>query len=104
MDIFTVTGLTLTDGSILDSGAILKFSTEFPIGVDGYRFEIQPYRSREIFEAGYKPVEIMDFMTTGEIFVPNMSDINMIGLYHTVNNFINSQYDDIVSEVVIYQD
>lgn len=102
IDIITLTGLTLADGSILDAGAVMKFTTEFPIGLDGYRFDISPYRSIEIYKAGYKPVEIMDFNIAGEILVDNMVDVNIMGIYHSVNNFINSQYPNAVSEVVIY--
>lgn len=103
MDIFTLTGLTLTDGSILDIGAVLKISTEFPIGFDGFRFNISPYRSLEIFKAGYTPVEIMNFTEVGEYDLGNdFSSVNMEMVYNLVADFVNAQYPSDVCEVVVY--
>lgn len=104
IDIFTTTGLTLSDGSILDAGAVIKFSTEFPIGFDGYRFDIEPYRSLEIYKAGYRPVEIVGLETRGEIQLSDMSTVNMVEIYNGVNNYINAQFPYLVTEVVIYQE
>lgn len=105
VDIFTITGLTLTDGSILDTGAVLKIATEFPIGFDGFRFTIDPYRSLGIFKAGYAPVQIMDFIESGEFDLGNdFGSVNMIIVYNLVAQFINDQYDNDVCEVVVYEE
>ena len=105
VDIFTITGLTLTDGSILDAGAVLKISTEFPIGFNGFRFDISPYRSLAIFKAGYAPVEIIDFIANGEYDLGNdFGSVDMMTVYNLVADFINGQYPSDVCEVVVYDE
>jgi hypothetical protein len=105
VDIFTITGLTLTDGSILDTGAVLKLATEFPIGFNGFMFDILPYRSLAIFKAGYRPVEIMNFDNSGQYDLgTEFGSVDMMTVYSLVADFINGQYDSDVCEVVVYDE
>jgi hypothetical protein len=104
IDIITISAITLADGSTLEAGGAMKFSTEFPIGFNGFRFTIQPYRSLEIFKAGYKPVEVLNFLYRGQFEIQDMSTIDMFAIYHLVNGFINAQFPEHISEVVVYQE
>ena len=106
IDIFTVTGLTLVDDTTLEAGAVLKISVEFPITFKGFRFDIEPYTTLENYKNGDPPVEFKNFIARGENYLGDRyMDINIIGLYHLINNFINEQYNyETVSEVITYEE
>jgi hypothetical protein len=102
IDIITLTGLTAVDGSILDTGAIIKFETEFPIGFAGFHARIKAYRNRAIFEAGYDGIylhgikdELIEDMGV-EFF-----NLTPTLLYTKVAEYINNHYEAIVCEVEI---
>ena len=56
IDIITLSAFTATDGSIIASGATVKFSTEFIAGNTIIKIKPIMYRNRELFDAGYKNV------------------------------------------------
>ena len=62
IDIITLTGFTATDGSIIASGATVKFGSEFMVGNTTIRVKPVVFRNRELFEAGYKNVETNDIL------------------------------------------
>ena len=102
IDIITLTGLTATDGSIIDAGAVIKFETEFPIGFAGFYARIKVYRNRTIFEAGYDGIylhgikdELIEDMGI-EFF-----NLTPTILYTKVAEFINAEYGATVCEVEI---
>ena len=57
IDIITLTGLTASDGSMIASGATVKFNSEFQIGSTAVLVRPAVYRSRELFEEGYSAIE-----------------------------------------------
>ena len=61
IDIITLTGFTASDGSILASGATVKFSSEFMIGNTKIIVRPKAWRNRDLFESGY------NFVPTREI-------------------------------------
>lgn len=105
IDIFTLTGLTLADGSILDAGGVIKMETIFPIGINGFTTRIHPYRSIDIFKAGYGPNKLLG-IEDEKIF--DMGDdfqyITMLKVYEIVVEYINDYYGAIVCEVVVYEE
>ena len=53
VDLLLVSGLTASDGSIVASGATLKFDSEFIASTTDVRIQPKLYRDRELFESGY---------------------------------------------------
>ena len=105
IDIFTVTGLTLSDGSILDIGGVIKMETIFPIGINGFITQFRPYRSLEIYKTGYDPNKLMGIEDEKTF---DMGDdfqyITMLKVYELVAEYINDYYGAIVCEVVVYEE
>lgn len=58
IDIITLSATTAADGSILASGATVKFDSEFHAANTDIRIMLRVYRNRELFEAGYSNVPI----------------------------------------------
>jgi len=58
IDIITLSGLTAGDGSILASGATVKFDSEFTAASTDIRITLRVYRNREVFENGFDNVPI----------------------------------------------
>ena len=70
IDIITLTGFTGSDGSVIASGATVKFSSEFMIG--NTRIIVRPkvWRNRTLFEAGYNSIETREIPTEMILDVP----------------------------------
>lgn len=60
IDLITLSALTSSDGSIIASGATVKFSSEFMVGNTNIIIRPVIYRNRELFEDGYSPVGISE--------------------------------------------
>jgi len=58
VDLITTSGLTANDGSVVASGATVKFDSEFLAARTDIRIMPKLYRNRELFEAGYSHIEI----------------------------------------------
>jgi hypothetical protein len=56
IDIITLTGLTASDGSMILSGATLKFNSEFFAQSNDIMIRPKIYRSRELFDLGFNQV------------------------------------------------
>jgi len=65
IDIITLSGLTASDGSVVASGATVKFNSEFQAASTDILIKPQIYRNREMFELGY------DFILIPEEIIPN---------------------------------
>ena len=61
VDIETTVNLNAKDGTDVDAGAIVKFESKFPIGVNSVEIERVVYRSRVLFDAGKRDVEVENF-------------------------------------------
>ena len=103
IDIITLTGLTASDGSIIASGATVKFSSEFQIGTTRIIIRPKVFRTRELFEAGYTPIncdlipnDIQMVLPEEEYYV-----LTPAVLYEIVKDELNVRAGEIIFEVVI---
>jgi hypothetical protein len=62
--------LTAKDGSVIASGSIVKFDTNFPRTGDFIRFYIGIYRDSEAFDSGKSPVLCTEIDQYQEINLP----------------------------------
>jgi hypothetical protein len=60
IDLILVSGLTATDGSVIASGATLKFDSEFRAASTQIIVRPKLYRNRELFESGYTEVNSVE--------------------------------------------
>jgi hypothetical protein len=60
IDLITVSGLTASDGSVIASGATLKFDSEFQAASTNVRIIPKLYRNRELFETGFTCISISE--------------------------------------------
>lgn len=105
IDIITLSGITASDGSILASGATVKFDSEFHAASTDIRIMLQIYRNRELFEAGYNNTEIpqqtlpYDFILTipeEEYYI-----LTPATLYQEVCNYLNTLIPDMFEVKII---
>ena len=105
IDIITLSGLTAGDGSVIASGATVKFDSEFSAASTDIRIMLQVYRNREVFEMGFSSVQIpeetlpYDFILTipeEEFYV-----ITPTILYQEVCEYLNTLIPDMFEVVII---
>ena len=103
IDIITLTGFTGTDGSLVASGATVKFSSEFMIGNTDIIVRPKLWRNRELFEAGYNPIQTIELPTELYLRVPEEEYYVLTPtlLYEYVKDELNSELGQIVFEVEI---
>ena len=58
IDLITTSGLTASDGSIIASGATIKFESVFKIGTTNVKVYPKIWRNRELFETGYTNIQV----------------------------------------------
>jgi len=103
IDILTLTGFTASDGSVIASGATVKFGSEFQIGTTSIIIRPKVFRTRELFEAGYMPIDIQEIPRDFRLSVPE-ADYYVITpqiLYGLVCDYLNTLFGEIVFEVVV---
>ena len=71
IDVVSLTGLTAVDGSIVDAGAIIRFESRFRNGSNSIKITPQIYRSRELFEAGFEGLRVLEIPYDFEIEIPD---------------------------------
>lgn len=105
IDIITLSGITASDGSILESGATVKFDSEFHAASTDIRIMLQIYRNRELFESGYGSVQIpeetfpYDFILSipeEEFYV-----LTPAALYQEVCDYLNENVVDMFEVQII---
>ena len=62
IDLITLSGITAMDGSLIASGATVKFGSEFQPASTKIRIIPMVYRNREMFEAGYSAIQISEII------------------------------------------
>lgn len=92
IDIISLTGLTANDGSIVASGATIKFETIFRTGTSNVQFILKIYRNRELFESGYANIEVVEIPNDFNIDLPDeiYYTITPLQIYETVRDFLNT--------------
>ena len=105
IDIITLSGITASDGSVIASGATVKFDSEFYAASTDIRIMLKVYRNRELFELGYGGVQIpeetlpYDFILTipkEEFYV-----ITPTILYQKVCDYLNTLIPDMFEVNII---
>jgi hypothetical protein len=105
VDLLLVTGLTAGDGSIVASGATLKFNSEFVAGVTDVRVTPKLYRNRELFESGYTHIVMSEQIIPDSLTI-SFSEEDFYGLtplilYQRVGNLLNLILDGTYFELKI---
>ena len=105
IDIITLSGLTASDGSVIASGATVKFDSEFSAASTDIRITLKLYRNRELFEMGYTSIQISqeilpyDFILTipeEEFYV-----LTPTILYQEVCDYLNTLIPDMFEVQII---
>ena len=105
IDIITLSGITASDGSIVASGATVKFDSEFYAASTDIRIMLRIYRNRELFDLGYSAVQVSeetlpyDFMLSipeEEFYV-----ITPTILYQEVRDYLNRLIPDMFEVQII---
>lgn len=101
IDLITLSGLTATDGSIIASGATVKFNSEFSARSNNVLIRPKVYRSRELFEAGYANV-LTDEIPDNFQLVLTEEDLYTLTpavLYEKVRDYLNNLLGEDMFEI-----
>ena len=94
VDLLLVTGLTASDGSIVASGATLKFNSEFVASSTDVRITPKLYRNRELFESGYTHIMMSEQIIPDSIMISfseeDFYSLTPLILYQRVRDFLNA--------------
>jgi hypothetical protein len=93
VDLLLTSGLTASDGSIITSGATLKFDAEFLAGTTDIRIIPKMYRNRELFESGFTNILISENIIPND-FILTFTDeeyysLTPYDLYQKVGEYLN---------------
>jgi len=107
VDLLLISGLTASDGSIVESGATLKFNSEFVAGVTDVRVTPKLYRNRDLFENGYTHVWVSEQMIPNS-FVLSFAEedfytLTPLQLYTEVGNWLNNHLGGTYFELEIIE-
>lgn len=103
IDLITLTGFTAVDGSIIASGATIKFSSEFNIRSTDIMVRPKVYRNRELFDLGYENVETNEILNEFVLNVPEEEFYVLTPalLYEKVRDYLNDWYGAYMFEINI---
>jgi hypothetical protein len=106
IDIITLTGFTAIDGSLVASGATVKFETSFHAGTTQIGIGLKIYRNRELFEAGYRNIEVIELPNNFMLVVPEEEFyvITPMIIYEKVRDYLNGLFNDDAFEINIIVD
>lgn len=94
VDLMLISGLTASDGSLVASGATLKFDSEFLAGSTNIRVMPKLYRNRELFESGYTCIDMSENVIPFD-FIMGLPEeeyylLTPFQLYQHVGMYLNS--------------
>lgn len=75
IDLLLTSGITAMDGSVVESGATLKFDSEFTAASTSVKIIPRLYRNRTLFENGYSNIPILESVIPYD-FIITIEDIN----------------------------
>jgi hypothetical protein len=103
IDIITLTGFTAIDGSLIESGATVKFETLFFIGTTVVEIRPRVFRSRELFEMGFQPVKTIELPNDFKLLVPEAEYYTLTpqAIYEKVRDYLNNLFGADVFEINI---
>jgi hypothetical protein len=96
IDLITLKELTAVDGSIILTGATIKFSSEFLVKSNHILIRPKIYRSRSLFDQGYDEVVSDDILKEFTLKLPEEEfySLTPMILYEKVMTYINTWFDD----------
>ena len=106
IDLITLSGLTASDGSIIASGATIKFESVFKIGTTVVKVYPKIWRNRELFETGYTSIQFTNETLPDDITISNISEEQFYTLtpqilYEIVRDWLNTFYGADIIEIEI---
>jgi len=107
VDLILISGLTASDGSLVASGATLKFDSEFVAGVTDVRIQPKLYRDRELFESGYTHIWMSEEILPDSFMISFPEEefyvLTPLQLYEEVGNYLNLMLEGEYFELVTIQ-
>lgn len=108
VDLLLTSGITAGDGSIISSGATLKFDSEFKAGSTKVMVQPRIYRNRELFEEGYTPIFVDESIIPYDILIDFSSEefyvLTPLLLYQAVGDWLNNRMGGEYFELVITEE
>ena len=103
IDIITLSGLTANDGSIIESGATVKFNSEFYAASTDIIIRPMIYRNRELFDMGYSAIPCDEIPRDFIMTVPEEDYYTMTPaiLYEMVKDELNNRFGADMYEIQI---
>lgn len=105
IDIISLSGITASDGSVIASGATVKFDSEFHAASTDIRIMLKVYRNRELFEAGWDntpvPEEILPYDFILSIPEEEFYVLTPAQLYQEVCDYLNENILDMFEVQII---
>lgn len=94
IDIITLTGFTATDGSLIASGATVKFNSEFSAKSNNIMIRPKVYRNRELFDLGFDEVQTNKILNEFILKLPDEEFYSLTPtiLYQKVCDYLNTWY------------
>ena len=103
IDLMTLTGFTAVDGSIIESGATVKFDSEFQARSNNVMIRPKIFRSRQLFEADFEhvwaveiPREFVIMLTEQDLYT-----LTPAVLYEKVRDRLNNLFGETFFEINI---
>jgi len=93
IDVISLVEMTALDGSVVLSGATVKFETQFFIGSTTIEFRPRTYRSILLYESGLEPVRVSEIPNDYfRIQLPEAEfySITPLILYEKVKDYLNN--------------
>ena len=105
VDLTLISGLTASDGSSINSGAILKFDSEFLSWTLNIRITPKLYRNRTLFEQGFSNTLLSEHTIPND-FIITLSEnvyyqLTPLQLYEIVRAHINNLLGGNFFEIII---
>jgi len=101
IDLITLTGFTATDGSIIESGATVKFDSEFYAHRNDVMVRPKVYRNRVLFEAGFEHVWVVEipreFLV--QLTEEDLYTLTPAVLYEKVRDLLNGLFGETYFEI-----
>jgi len=105
VDLILISGLTASDGSMIASGATLKFDSEFVASVTSVRITPKLYRNRELFESGYTHIWISQQVIPNSFHLEFPEEefyvLTPLVLYQEVGDWLNNLLGGTYFELLI---
>jgi len=107
VDLILISGITAGDGSLVASGATLKFDSVFKAGSLFIRIEPRLYRNRSLFESGFTHIHIAEEVIPYDFEIEFAEEdfyiLTPLALYQEVGLWLNAFMGDNYFELEIIE-